>query len=203
MSFDGPIVLKLGGSLYDLPDLATRLGQFLASLNDGRVVLVPGGGALADVVRHFDEIHQLGEEAAHWLALRAVSLNAFFISRLLAERRTSIVATAAACAEAWRHDTVPILDAYRFATEDDGRPGCLHHCWRAGTDCLALRVAALFAAKSLILLKSRTIAENSTWHEAARSRRVDALFPQTLAENAAALASSFQIASINLREWQP
>lgn len=202
MLFDGPIVLKVGGSLYDLPDLAIRLGQFLASLNDRRIVLVPGGGRLADVVRHFDDVHHLGEEAAHWMALRAVSLNAFFVSSVLAQRRTTIVATADACAEAWRHGVVPILDAYAFATEDDDRPESLRHCWSAGTDCLALRVACVFNANNLVLLKSRTISESTTWHEAAQSGWVDALFPQTLAENAA-VAPFLRITSINLREWRP
>ena len=40
------IVVKVGGSLFDLPDLGPRLRAFLASLADEDRLLVPGGGSL-------------------------------------------------------------------------------------------------------------------------------------------------------------
>ena len=45
------IVVKVGGSLYDLPDLGPRLRRFLDGLDDPDRLVVPGGGAAADVVR--------------------------------------------------------------------------------------------------------------------------------------------------------
>ncbi|HAW32424.1 MAG TPA: acetylglutamate kinase, partial [Planctomycetaceae bacterium] len=38
-------VLKLGGSLLDLPDLKDRLSEFLAQLQDRRPLLICGGGS--------------------------------------------------------------------------------------------------------------------------------------------------------------
>src|SRR5207248_9110984 len=59
------LVVKVGGSLYDLPDLADRLRRWLSALAAPRVLLVPGGGPTADVIRTFDQRHRLGEEASH------------------------------------------------------------------------------------------------------------------------------------------
>src|SRR4051794_12217769 len=83
------IVAKVGGSLYDLPDLGARLKLWLGPLP--RVLLVPGGGAMADAVRRLDNVHGLGEEASHWLALRALELNAQFLSHLLGAPLVTVV----------------------------------------------------------------------------------------------------------------
>src|SRR5262249_50947889 len=80
---DMKVVVKVGGSLYDLPGLGARLRAWLERLPSREVLLVPGGGPAADVVRDLDRLHRLGEEAAHWLALRALSVNARFLAALL------------------------------------------------------------------------------------------------------------------------
>jgi ELWxxDGT repeat protein len=79
----GPIVVKVGGSLFDLPDLGQRLHAWLAAQGHARMLLVPGGGPTADLIRAFDRRYGLGEEAAHWLALRAMALNAWILAALL------------------------------------------------------------------------------------------------------------------------
>ena len=60
-------VFKVGGSLFDLPDLGQRLA-WLAEAQLSTVLLVPGGGPTAEIIRNLDRRHRLGEEAAHWLA---------------------------------------------------------------------------------------------------------------------------------------
>ena len=54
-------VVKVGGSLYDLPDLHLRLQPWLSQAKTTDIILVPGGGATADVIRDFDRVHHLGE----------------------------------------------------------------------------------------------------------------------------------------------
>src|SRR2546430_1392521 len=104
-------IVKVGGSLYELPDLGMRLVGWLRRYEGGRVVLVPGGGPAADVVRTYDRSQRLGDEASHWLALRMLQVNAHFLARLLPQAR--IVATP--CADA----PLSVLDAFVFAQDDE------------------------------------------------------------------------------------
>src|SRR5262249_14102412 len=76
-------VVEVGGSLFDVPDLGRRLDRFLNELNEPRVLLVPGGGPAADVVRTLDRAQNLGEEASHWLALRAMTMSAHVLAALV------------------------------------------------------------------------------------------------------------------------
>ena len=67
-------VVKVGGSLFDHPKLGAGLRAYLESLAPAEVLLVPGGGGVADAVRELDRVHALGGEAAHWLALRSLGV---------------------------------------------------------------------------------------------------------------------------------
>ncbi len=62
-------VIKVGGSLFDWPDLPSRLMEFLGGREavdrHERIVLIAGGGAAADMVRGLDNMHRLGDETAH------------------------------------------------------------------------------------------------------------------------------------------
>src|SRR5688572_4689292 len=79
------IVVKVGGSLYDHPRLGPGLRAYLDALAPDPVLLVPGGGPFADAVRQLDAAHRLGEEAAHWLALMAMTLAGGFLQQLLGD----------------------------------------------------------------------------------------------------------------------
>ena len=164
------IVVKVGGSLFDLPDLRARLRDFLATLEDANVLLVPGGGAMADAVRAFDRVHRLGEEASHWLAIQAMSLNGWFLQSLLPESRMvdgigSLAYASGSDASRWR-----VLDAFPFFLADDMRPDHLPHCWQVTSDSLAARAAVLAQACELILLKSSGWV-GTDWEAAARRWR--------------------------------
>jgi aspartokinase-like uncharacterized kinase len=192
-----PIVVKVGGSLLDLPGLGGRLVAWLDTLPQRRVLLVPGGGAAADIVRELDRCHGLGEEASHWLALRALSLTAHLLASVLAPHRpTRVVERLEDCLGAWREQIVPILDTLAFAQDDEDRPGCLPHSWSVTSDSVAARVAIVAAADELVLLKSLTIAPGMSWDEAGRKGFVDAAFAEVV-------ASGLAVRAVNLREWQP
>jgi aspartokinase-like uncharacterized kinase len=168
------VVVKVGGSLYDLPDLESRLRRFLASLETKTVLLVPGGGALADAVRKLDGNHFLGEEVAHWLGLRALNVAAHFLSVLL--RGSRIVEHP----KQWKHGSLTVLDPYAFARLDRGRAGELPHCWSVTSDSIAARAARVAGAQRLILLKSVTIPPGMDWREVAQRGWVDAYFAEAI-----------------------
>jgi aspartokinase-like uncharacterized kinase len=204
------IIVKVGGSLFDLPDLRERLRARLRQLGAAKVLLVPGGGATADAIRAFDTAHLLGEDASHWLALQALSLNARMLHELLPEARivseipepaaqaraaTSALACAAGADE--NRSRFFLLDAFPFFHADEQRPDHLPHCWDVTSDSLAVRVATLAKAHELILLKS-VVWEASDWTEAARSGIVDSYFARALQQ----APTSLRVRLINLRAWK-
>jgi aspartokinase-like uncharacterized kinase len=183
-------VVKVGGSLYDQPDLGPRLRNWLNELAAPHVLLVPGGGPTADIVREFDRIHHLGEEQSHWLALQALTLNASFLTGLLPGGM--VVADWRECFADEARGRGPVLDCHAFLRADEGRPGCLPHAWTVTSDSVAARVAAVSGAEALILLKSTAVSADLGWDEAARRGWVDAYFPH-------ALPAGLRVRAINFR----
>jgi len=181
------IVVKVGGSLYDLPDLGPRLHRWLLSRETDSVLLVPGGGALADAVRELDATHGLGEETGHWLALRALTVAAHFLARLLPD--CAVVSHP----DRWRRGTIAVLDARAFAIADEGKPGALPRSWAVTSDSIAARAARVGGVRRLILLKSVTIPDNIDWPEAARRGWVDEFFPTAAVE--------LEVRSVNFKEF--
>ncbi len=176
-----PVVVKVGGSLFDLPDLGSRLEAWLKMLGDADIILIAGGGAAADLIREMDRIHRLGEEKSHWLALESLRLTA---SLLLALTPLAI------------RKSARVEELHSFARLDEGRPGCLPHRWDVTSDSLAARVVEVEGARELILLKSVTIPPEMDWAEASRRGYVDGYFPTMIARGVKARA-------VNLREWRP
>ncbi len=76
-------VVKLGGSLLELDDLAARLETWFASQPPAANVLVVGGGRFVDLLREWDARRPVAAEAIHWLAVRAMGLTAALVGEML------------------------------------------------------------------------------------------------------------------------
>ena len=82
------ILVKLGGSLLDLPDLGPRLAAFLNAQPPGPPLLVVGGGAGADRIRELDRAGRFYRaDQAHWLAIRAMTSNDRRVAAMLSKRK--------------------------------------------------------------------------------------------------------------------
>ena len=79
-------VVKVGGSLFDWPEFPRRLTAFLqmieADPSRDRIILIAGGGSAAELIRELDDLHGLGDETAHRLALQAMELSAHILAAL-------------------------------------------------------------------------------------------------------------------------
>ncbi len=186
-------VVKVGGSLYDLPDLGLRLRRWL-DRQAGPLVLVPGGGDTTDIVRFLDRQHGLGEEKAHWLALRALTLNAHFLASLVPSTR--VVDDFRKVKKVLSQGEVPILDMFAFARQDEQETAHLPHDWSATSDALALRLALRLPAERLVLLKSVTVPTDITWQQAGRAGWVDGCFAKLADQTGASLT----IEMVNFRK---
>jgi len=167
-------VVKVGGSLYDLPDLGARLGKWLAGLESSSVILIPGGGPTADLVRTWDREQRLGEEAAHWLALRALTFNAHFLASILPDSR--VIQSLEEAGPGW----FSILDMHAWAKEVERGPDRFPHTWEVTSDSLAVQAAIRGKSSHLILLKSVALPAEIDWPEAARRGIVDSFFPKAI-----------------------
>ena len=171
------IVAKVGGSLYDWPRLGPALRAWISSQAEP-VLLFPGGGDAADVVRSWDRVHSLGEEEAHWLAIRSLSLAAHFLHRLLPG--LPVV----------EGPTPGILDPYPyFRNPSRDRGSGPPHTWSVTSDSLSLWVAIHANASKLVLLKS-AYAPDADWAEAGF---VDAHFPLLMA------GANLEVEAVDLR----
>ncbi|KLK88629.1 uridylate kinase [Methanoculleus sediminis] len=126
-----PLVVKVGGSLFDrvvpLLDLFREAGR--------PVLIVPGGGKFADLVRRLD----VSEDAAHWMAIAGMEQFAWYIAS------HGIPATSALAPPV----EATVLLPYCALRKLDPLP----HSWNVTSDTIAAWVARELSA-DLLLLKS-------------------------------------------------
>lgn len=170
-------VIKLGGSLLDLPDLLARVDVIRREFGEERAVLVVGGAEAADVVRRFDAVHHLDEGEAHWLAIRAMQFNAHLIAAVL--RDCVIVHETAELNAAWKGGRIAIIDPLDWLMREQSQGITIPHRWTFTSDSIAAHVAVQVQASKLTLLKSTLLRANTAANlvqQASREGIVDADF---------------------------
>jgi aspartokinase-like uncharacterized kinase len=189
------IVYKIGGSLYDLPELPLVLRHVLAQRPESSPLLVAGGGRAADLVREWDSVHELGHDSAHALALEAMDLGASLLARFLPEAR--LVRSEQQARMAVGDHALSILCAGCFikAAEAEGQPA-LEHSWRVTSDSIAAWTANVLGAAELVLLKSIPTPCDLSVASAAEAGLVDKYFPAIAGDLPA-------IGWVNARDDQP
>ena len=192
------IVVKVGGSLFDWPELGPRLQDWLPTLSPGQILLVPGGGPTVDVIRNLDRCHELGEEAAHWLALGALTVNAHFLAFVLPHLEAAVVSDFQECKSAWAEKKLPILNPLPFTLHDENNSDHLPHLWSTTSDSLAARIAWRIEAQKLILLKSATPPRGGDWKSDANF--VDPLFFKVVTQ-VIGDGLTLEVSALNFREW--
>ena len=168
-----PIVVKLGGSVVRSPELPTWLDAIAASPQP--VIVVPGGGALADAVRACQVSLGFGDAAAHRMALLAMDQLAWAVAGL---RPGFVVGVTEADLRATRdRGSVAVWAPYTLVAERTD----LEESWRLTSDSLAIWLAARIGASRCYLIKSilRQSARLSA-DQLARDGVVDQAFPAML-----------------------
>lgn len=154
------VVVKVGGSLFDHPNLGPGLRAYCASFGEP-VTLVAGGGAFADAVRALDAVHRLGEDAAHRVALESLRASAAFVRHLVG-------------------GAAEVLDVPAFLAAFERANGPVPASWAVTTDSLAGYAAGSFGCR-LVLLKSADVSPGWSWDDAAAAGAVDEHFPKVVA----------------------
>lgn len=151
----GPaVVLKLGGSLAE----TQRLPVIAEIVTRARypVVVVPGGGMLADGVRTAQRDLKITDALAHRLAL----LSMHQMGLVIASRhpRFETVETLAGIAGALVNGAVPVWLPYELQSADDTIPAD----WTTTSDALAARLAERMGCGQVALVKSCPIPHGAT-----------------------------------------
>ena len=150
---EGPIrpvetVVKIGGGVLAYAGhLDAVLGEIASAARERSLLIVPGGGPFADVVRDVDRHYGIPDEAAHWMAVLAMDQYAHLIAARLPGGR--IVAGPHEIAVALRDGRVPVLAPSRWLREADPLP----HSWDVTSDSIAAWIAGVAGARLLVLVK--------------------------------------------------
>jgi aspartokinase-like uncharacterized kinase len=179
------VVVKVGGSLLSAADFAPRLHDWLKQQPPAVHVLIAGGGELADVLRRWDALHGIGEEASHWLCIRALSLTSSILAQVVPTAAQAsqlgelIQLITSARRDHLPHPVVFGLEAFLRHEEPALGPIAVPHTWCVTTDSLAARLAEVLGADGLILLKSSLPASNASANYSALAEigYVDKYFP--------------------------
>ncbi len=172
-----PIVVKLGGSVVRSGELSAWLDAIVAARQP--IIVVPGGGALADEVRASQAYLGFGDEAAHRMALLAMDQLAWAVAGL--RKGFDVGATEAELQAALDRGSVAVWAPYALIA---GRTD-IEESWRLTSDSLALWLAARLGAARCYLIKSiqRKNARRSA-EQLARDGVVDEAFPIMLKDSA-------------------
>lgn len=136
-------VIKVGGSLAEDPVSLTQLCQELSVLaKSHKIVVVPGGGEFADIVRKFDKKYELSKEAAHKMAILAMDQYGLLLFDLAPDSYVSY------SHQENRNGMLQIFLPSKFMFREDP----LENSWDVTSDSIAAYIASTLHAKKLVLV---------------------------------------------------
>jgi 5-(aminomethyl)-3-furanmethanol phosphate kinase len=144
----GMSVIKIGGGLAAIPKALERVCRAVEeAARVGCIVVVPGGGRLADAVREFDRERGLSPTAAHWMALLAMDQYAFAIADCMPD--AVLLEDAGSVPGVVAQGKVAVLAPSRWMRAADALP----HSWDVTSDSIAAFIAGALGASRLVLIK--------------------------------------------------
>lgn len=151
-----------------------RLSSILDIVGEARIslVLVPGGGAFADVVRQAQSDLGFSDTDAHRMALLAMHQTGLMLAAL--NQRLKPVETLADIDETMRVGQIPVWLPLKL-TERDKR---VVPDWSTTSDSLAARLAERLGRAPVVLVKSCRIAPGSTLEGLTREGVIDRRFAE-------------------------
>lgn len=165
-------IVKIGGSLLDLPDLADRLEHFFDRYIIEHPLILVGGGPVADSIRQLDMTFQLDARLTHELGVQTLELTA----RVLVELSScmQLVESPSECLAAWKSSRLPVLHSVSMLLDHSPLPAS----WDVTSDSIAAWLSTLHPDSRLILLKSTDLEGVTSLQMAADAGLVDRFFPE-------------------------
>jgi 5-(aminomethyl)-3-furanmethanol phosphate kinase len=141
------VVIKVGGSLSADPERLIALCAKLSRLaKDYGLVVVPGGGRFADVVRDSDEHFNLSSEISHRMAILGMDQFGLLLAQITPNScATPLLDDAKQLSET---EAVPVFLPSQLMFKEDP----LKNSWDVTSDSIAAYVASRLQAAKLILV---------------------------------------------------
>lgn len=141
-------VLKIGGSLLNHKEELKRLCSVLGGLAARyKMLIVPGGGRFADLVRSVDQIYGLSPLASHRMAILAMDQYGLLLADITPN--SVIIHMLDDVESVWRRRELPILLPSRLLFTSDKLPSS----WDVTSDTISAYIAKLLGVENLILVK--------------------------------------------------
>jgi len=172
-------VVKVGGSLFDDPQLPAKLAGWLERQTPALEVLVAGGGDLADVIRHAAARFAVDPDVAHWICIDLLTATSRLLSALLPEavHFDRFCDLEAAIARGGPRRVVFAVEDFLREAETHRAGPPLPHDWSVTSDSITARLATAIGATELVLLKSTSVPPGTSQATAAAQGLVDDHFP--------------------------
>ena len=145
---DRGAIFKIGGKLFEdeksLRNIMMQLRDLYNSKIFKKIVIIPGGGKLANFVRLVDQKLELGADLSHWMAILAMDINGKFISH------SSKIKTTTDLKEIEETETIlTVFLPYSFLRENDVLP----HDWQITSDSISLYLSHVMKLNNCYLIK--------------------------------------------------
>jgi 5-(aminomethyl)-3-furanmethanol phosphate kinase len=140
-------LIRVGGSLSQgdqLPRLCLGLGRLGTRYP---LLVVPGGGPFADVVRTEERRYPLANSTAHWMAILAMDQYGYLLSDLIPG--SGVVRDLEAAQQVAAAGSVPVLLPFSLLQAADPLP----HTWEVTSDSIAAWIASQARIPRLALVK--------------------------------------------------
>ena len=189
-------VIKIGGSLLDWPELPGQLETLVkqVKVRKNAMAIVVGGGRIVDEIRRIHCIHDISQETAHELAIRAMETTSHIFKAVMPPDTFSVVSNWNELNHSHQSGLIPIIVPWQILEEEAQiRPNhSLPRSWETTSDSIAARLARILHARILILAKSVLPTPGSSLKEAAENGIVDQVMLQE--------ADGLQVGIVNLRD---
>jgi aspartokinase-like uncharacterized kinase len=175
-------VVKIGGSLFDLPKLPDRVRRWLAAQPAGHDVLLAGGGPLAEQIRIWNLMSALDDETAHWMCVDLLTVSAQLLKARLPE--IALIEDERSLHDRLKEPGTTIFSPARWLRESEPSAAGqkLPWNWDGTSDSIAGRLAAVLKADELVLFKSSLPSGATCLGELSAAGYVDAFLPKLAAE---------------------
>src|SRR5574337_780724 len=142
------VVIKVGGSLGRWNGLGKLLDSIVRWKGASKVLVIPGGGVFADLVRAEYRRVRLTDHAAHRMAI--VAMDQYGLQLCDLASRAAPASSLNQIREVLRSGRLPVyLPSRSLARRDPFRPS-----WGVTSDSIAAYIARLVKADALLLLKN-------------------------------------------------